>query len=51
METREECHWSHALQRFKRSKGVGTNGILAYKFLSKMRIAPEGAPGVDGALR
>jgi hypothetical protein len=24
--TREECHWSHAWPRFKRSKGVGTNG-------------------------
>jgi hypothetical protein len=33
--TREECHWSHAWQRFKRSKGVKLNGILECNFLSK----------------
>jgi hypothetical protein len=32
--TREECHWSHACSSFKRA-GVGTNGILECKFLSK----------------
>jgi hypothetical protein len=26
--TREACYWSHAWQRFKRSKGVKLNGIL-----------------------
>jgi hypothetical protein len=33
--TREECHWSHAWQRFKRSTGVKLNGIIECKFLSK----------------
>jgi hypothetical protein len=33
---REECHWSHAWQRFKRrSKGAKLNGILECKSLSK----------------
>jgi hypothetical protein len=39
--TREECHRSHAWQRFKRSKGVKligiTLGILDHEFLSKTR--------------
>jgi hypothetical protein len=34
MDTREECHWSHACSHFKRA-GVGTNGILECKFLPK----------------
>jgi hypothetical protein len=34
VDTREECHWSHACKRFKRAR-VGTNGILECKFLSK----------------
>jgi hypothetical protein len=35
--TREEWHWSHAWQRFKRSKGVKLNGTTPWegKFLSK----------------
>jgi hypothetical protein len=33
--TREECHWSHAWQRFKRSKGVKLNGIPECEFLPK----------------
>jgi hypothetical protein len=36
VDTREECHWSHACSSFKRA-GVGTNGILECKFLSKKR--------------
>jgi hypothetical protein len=32
--TRDECHWSHACKSFKRAS-VGTNGILECKFLSK----------------
>jgi hypothetical protein len=32
--TREECHWSHACKSFKRA-GVGTNGIFERKFLSE----------------
>jgi hypothetical protein len=32
--TREECHWSHACASLKRA-GVGTNGILEWKFLSE----------------
>jgi hypothetical protein len=35
VETREECYWSHAWLRFKRSKGVGSNDIIECKFLSK----------------
>ena len=34
--TRDECHWSHACKSFKRA-GVGNNGILDCKFLSKTR--------------
>jgi hypothetical protein len=34
VDTREECHWSHAYKSFKRA-GVETNGILECKFLSK----------------
>jgi hypothetical protein len=30
----EECYWSHARKSFKRA-GVGTNGIMECKFLSK----------------
>ncbi len=41
VDTREECHWSHAWQRFKRSKGVKLNGILECKFMSKTRTAPS----------
>jgi hypothetical protein len=33
--TPEECHCSHARQRFKRSKGVNSMGILECKFLSE----------------
>jgi hypothetical protein len=33
--TREDCHWSHAWQHFKRIKGVKLNGILECKFMSK----------------
>jgi hypothetical protein len=33
--TREERHWSHAWQRFMRSKGVKLNDILERKSLSK----------------
>jgi hypothetical protein len=34
--TREECHWSHACKSFKRRrKGVNLNGILEYKLLPK----------------
>jgi hypothetical protein len=32
--TREECHWSHACKSFKRA-GVGTNGIIECRFLPK----------------
>jgi hypothetical protein len=45
MNNREECHWSHEWQRFKRSKSVKLNGILECKFLSKKR-----APCVDNLL-
>jgi hypothetical protein len=34
VDAREECHWVHVWQRFKRA-GVGTNGILESKFLPK----------------
>jgi hypothetical protein len=37
VDTREECHWSHACKSFKRSKGVKLNGILEWKFLPKTR--------------
>jgi hypothetical protein len=33
--TRQEWHWSHTWQHFKRSKGVKRNGILECKCLSK----------------
>jgi hypothetical protein len=33
-DSREECNWSHARNRFKRTY-VGSNGILECKFLSK----------------
>jgi hypothetical protein len=33
--TQVECHWSHAWQRFKRSKGMKPNGILECGFLPK----------------
>jgi hypothetical protein len=33
--TQEERHWSHAWQRFKRSKGVKLNDILECKMLIK----------------
>jgi hypothetical protein len=33
--TREECSWSHAWQRFKRSKGVNLNGTLERKIMPK----------------
>jgi hypothetical protein len=36
VDTREECHWAHACKSFKRA-GVGTNGFLEGKILSKMR--------------
>jgi hypothetical protein len=36
---REECHWSHAWQRFKRSNGVKLNGINEWKFCSKPSTA------------
>jgi hypothetical protein len=35
--TREECHWSHAWQRFKQSKGVKLIGILECKFIVRER--------------
>jgi hypothetical protein len=34
--SREECHWSHACKSFKRA-GMGTNGILECKLPSKTR--------------
>jgi hypothetical protein len=34
VDTRVECRWSHTCKSFKRA-GVGTNGILECKFLSK----------------
>jgi hypothetical protein len=38
MNTREECQWSHACQRFKRSKGACSSiTILECRFLSKKR--------------
>jgi hypothetical protein len=37
---REECHWSHAWQRCKRSKGVKRCGILECEFLGKNAHAP-----------
>jgi hypothetical protein len=39
VDTREECHWSHAcsLEASRR----GTNGILECKFLSKKRTLPS----------
>jgi hypothetical protein len=40
--SREECHWSHACKSFKRTC-VGCNGILECKFLSEMRTVPDGA--------
>jgi hypothetical protein len=38
--TREECHWSHALKRFKRGKAVTRNGILESEVLPKTRTVP-----------
>jgi hypothetical protein len=40
---REEFYWSHAWQRFKRSKGVKLNGILECKCLSKTRTVQQWA--------
>jgi hypothetical protein len=40
-DTREECHWSHACKSFKRA-GVGTNGIIECKFLSKNAHGAKG---------
>ena len=34
VDTREEFYWSHACKSFKRA-GMGTNGFLEGKFLSK----------------
>jgi hypothetical protein len=45
--TREECHWSHACTSFKRSKGVGTNGTIECKFLSETRTGPQHARIVE----
>jgi hypothetical protein len=44
VDTREEWHWSHAWQRFKRCKGVKLNGILECKCLSRRAIVPWGKP-------
>jgi hypothetical protein len=35
VDTRDECYWSHAWQRFKLFKGVKLNGIVSCKFLSE----------------
>jgi hypothetical protein len=43
---REECHWSHAWQRFKRSNGVKFNGTLEHEFLVEKRAPYQSA--VDG---
>jgi hypothetical protein len=41
VDTREECHWSHAWQSSKRSKGMQLNGILEYVVPStKTRTVP-----------
>jgi hypothetical protein len=37
--TQEECHWSHACKSFKRA-GMGNNGTIECKFLSKTRTVP-----------
>jgi hypothetical protein len=50
--TREECHWSHAWQRFKRrNKGVNPNGILERKFLPENghRTTKSKQPATTGA--
>ena len=39
--TQQEYHWSHAWQRFKRSKGVKLNDILEGKSWRKSRNAPS----------
>jgi hypothetical protein len=44
VDAREECHWSHACQRFKRGKGVKRKGTLENGLLPKNAHRAVGSP-------
>jgi hypothetical protein len=49
VDARGECHWSHAWQHFKRSKGVTLHGILECKILCRKpehHTPHRGGPGL-----